>query len=100
MRTCSVMSQHTQPRTIAHQTLCPGIFRQEPWNGLPSSLGIKPASLAPPALAGILHHCLEAWVQQLKVMGTSRRHLISWAFIIGKIQPLTPMVPHHDSSLT
>ena len=48
------------PWTVAHQaSLSMGISRQEYWSGLPlptptdlPNLGIKPASLASPALAG------------------------------------------------
>ena len=58
------MLSHVQlfvtPMTVAHQApLSMGFFRQEYWSGLPFSTpgdlpdpGIKPGSLASPALAG------------------------------------------------
>ena len=59
-RVCSVMSDSVNPGTVAHQApLSMGFSRQQYWSGLPCPSpgdlpdpGIKPASLAPPALAG------------------------------------------------
>ena len=56
---CSVMSDSANPWAVTHQTPLPMEFsRQEYWNGLPfphpgdrPDPGIKPTSLASPALA-------------------------------------------------
>ena len=61
----SVMSDSVTPWTVAHQAFLSMEFsRQEYWNGLPfltpgdrPNPGIKPASLASPALADSLYHC-------------------------------------------
>ena len=59
---CSVMSNSVRPyRLTPAKLLCPwGFSRQESWSGLPrppsedlSNLGIEPASLASPVLAGV-----------------------------------------------
>ena len=60
MFSCSVVSDSETPRTAAHWTpLSMEFSRQKYWSGLPfppprdlPDLGIKPVSLASPALAG------------------------------------------------
>ena len=62
---CSVMSDAATSWTVACQApLSMEFSRQEYWSGLPfhtlgdlPNPGIKPTSLASPALADILYHC-------------------------------------------
>ena len=65
MPACSVVSNSATPWTVAcHDPLFLGFSRKEHWNELPfpspldlPNLGIKPASLASPALANVCFTC-------------------------------------------